>query len=548
MSSCPEELELSMYADGALDAAAATRLHAHLESCRTCRDCVGALTRERALIRAALDENEQSIEIPALPALTAGSGGGLPAAALVIALASSSLLLTDLLPGLRLPPSLAWLNPFTPSAIVNLIVRLCIFILLEGKTMLTSMFVPVATVTCLAMLAGAAVVLSKRLGRGTALLTVALAVAAAGISGESDALEIRRSEGVLTVPAGETIDDTLLAFGDTIEIDGTVTGDLIAMGRQVVIRGIVQGQVLAAARSVHIDGSVEGTVLGFAETLAIRRGDIARNLFGFGRIIEAQDSATVNGNAVLFGSEANIDSSVGQDVVGFAGALQVGSDVGGDVNAHAGTLRVLSQARIGGDLIAHIREESALQLSPDAVVMGEVRTEIDPDAPGAKPGAGKSVGAFLSVQVLRFGAAFVTGLLLLWLVPPLKRLSLDSLGETVTAAGAGLIAIIAVPIIALMIAFTLIGLPIAVVGVLLWLVALYFAKIVLAHFVGRRLFDRAGRSTHFATALAVGLVLILLAVNMPWVGGLVNFLLTITGFGLLVMFLWGQTQGRPVAA
>jgi hypothetical protein len=37
--------------------------------------------------------------------------------------------------------------------------------------------------------------------------------------------------------------------------------------------------------------------------------------------------------------------------------------------------------------------------------------------------------------------------------------------------------------------------------------------------------------------LAVGLLLVIVAVNLPFVGGLFNFLMTIAGLGLLVLFL-----------
>src|SRR5690606_3305152 len=156
--------------------------------------------------------------------------------------------------------------------------------------------------------------------------------------------------------------------------------------------------------------------------------------------------------------------------------------------------------------------------------------------------------SFLVREAVSFGAAFLTGLILLWLVPPIARMSLDTAGEAVTSAGIGLVTLVAVPIIAIMTAITLIGLPIAILGVLVWLAAIYLAKIVVAHFIGRKLFARAGRPTHFALALLVGLLLVFVVVNVPLVGGLVNFLLTITGLGMLVIFVWGLFQDRPLQA
>lgn len=411
--------------------------------------------------------------------------------------------------------------------------------------MLTSA-IEIAGAAVLTIVLVAAAAAGRRRGGTAAVLAVAVAaVVFAPQSGE--ALEIRRAEQLLSVPAGETIDDTLIALGDSIEIDGTVTGDLIALGRRVVIRGAVDGQLVTAARTVDIEGSLGGSVLGFAQTLTVRDGKIARNLFGFGQQVTASGDVTIGGNAVVFGSNAALAGTVSSDVYGFAGELDVSSAVGGDLTAYAGTVRVLGPARIDGDVVAHVQSESALQVSSGATISGTVRTEIEDGLAREKPSVAREAAGFLASQVVRFGAAFVTGLILLWLVPPLKRMSLDSAGEVVTSAGVGLVTLVAVPIIALMTAVTLIGLPIAILGVLVWLVWIYFAKIVLAQFIGRKLFDRTDRSRHFALTLLVGLLLVFLAINIPLLGGLLNFLMTITGLGMLVIFLWGLSRGRPLA-
>jgi len=80
-----------------------------------------------------------------------------------------------------------------------------------------------------------------------------------------------------------------------------------------------------------------------------------------------------------------------------------------------------------------------------------------------------------------------------------------------------------------------------------WLVAIYFAKIVVACFVGRSLLEKS--DTHASTALVLlaGLVPIFIAINLPYVGALVNFLLIILGLGMLVVRAfqttgWGSAQ------
>src|SRR5690606_39532955 len=95
------------------------------------------------------------------------------------------------------------------------------------------------------------------------------------------------------------------------------------------------------------------------------------------------------------------------------------------------------------DVIAHVSSENAVSVSPGTVA-GDVLTRLRSEAEGRERRGSEGVGAFLAGQAVRFGAAFVTGLILLWLVPPIGRLSLDTPGETVTSAGVGLVALVAV--------------------------------------------------------------------------------------------------------
>ena len=99
--------------------------------------------------------------------------------------------------------------------------------------------------------------------------------------------------------------------------------------------------------------------------------------------------------------------------------------------------------------------------------------------------------------------------------------------------------------VSVIVCFTIIGIPLGVTGILLWILGLYFAKIVVALLIGRRLFaGQTGQVPHHAALLVAGLVLILIAMNIPYVGGLVNFLLTILGLGLLVSRPIDRYQGR----
>jgi len=106
--------------------------------------------------------------------------------------------------------------------------------------------------------------------------------------------------------------------------------------------------------------------------------------------------------------------------------------------------------------------------------------------------------------------------------------------DSLRTAGLGLL-VLTVPIVALITAFTLVGLPLALIALAAWILALYLAKIVLGATVGRMLLpDREA----ITVPLLVGLAIVLVAGNLPWIGGIVGFVLTLVGLGLLAQYVW----------
>lgn len=382
----------------------------------------------------------------------------------------------------------------------------------------------------------------RRRSHGPLMLAALLAIVAMQPT-PSQALEIRHDETSVTIAAGETIDDTLIVFGETIEIDGDVTGDVIAAGERVSIRGHVGGQIFAAGQSVTIDGEVGGSVLGMSETLAITSPRIAGNLYGAAATIDVSRLAKIEQNAIVAGERVQLAGAVGRDVFSGAETVEVSGSIGGQLTAYAERIALRAPAHIAGDVNANVSRADRLDAS-GAVIGGELKTHLmEPP----KKESEYSKGEFYLFQLLRFAAAFLTGLIVLALAPGLRRVDVDTAGEALLAGGVGVVTLVATPIIAVFTAITLIGLPIAAFGLVLWMVGIYLAKVVFAHFVGARILEGDAEPRHYAIALALGLALVLVLVNLPFIGGLLNFAMTILGLGMLVLLVWRYYADRRIA-
>jgi predicted anti-sigma-YlaC factor YlaD len=536
---CPSQLMCSLYIDGALESAENATLEHHIETCASCAALVSALAAESRMLRGALQAAEEAVVVPELTRPLGATdvlalGAGATLVAWLVAAVWRGLLS-------YVPAELSWLNPLDLGGLWDLFVNSVLFFAHEGNSMIGSAMTSASFAVALAFGAwGLFGALKRRQGTSVLLSVLLLVIVMPSLA---HAIEIRRDAGLASVPAGETVNDTLVVFGESVAIDGNVNGDLIAFTRTLTVRGDVAGDVVGFGQTLAIEGSVGGTVYGFGRTVDVR-APVGRNLFGFGSDVTIGDSGAVGGNATLFANNAVMRGRVGIDLTTFASDLEVSGEVVRDVEANAQRVRVVAPARIGGDLRSRVGAEADVQVAAGATIGGARDVEVTERREQRNK---YLTGSFYVRQVLRVAAAFAAGLVLLWIFPSLRTLTLDSGGDVLKASGIGFAAVFLLPILSLILAITIIGIPLALVGFVLWVVGLYFSKIIVALLVGRRLFVApSGNVPHHAALLIAGLVIVVIAVNLPYVGGLLNFLLVLLGVGLLVMHFAGRSERRYV--
>ena len=540
MTDCPAELTLTMHADRALPPADAVATELHLAACADCRARLAALRSEVSVIAAALAHDEEPITVPAyrrpvsrLAMVATAVGGMLVAAGVTVA--------SDLIGNLLQGP-VTWFNPFDAGTFAEVGVDAAIYLAKHGGAIMASL-AKAALMAVFTTLIGWFAFTRRSRNHGPVLLAALLGVLALQPA-TSRALEIRHDDKGVFVPAGETIDDTLIVVGENVEVAGDVTGDLIAVGRRVTVRGRVGGLLIAAGQTVNVDGQVGASAIGIAETLGVAAAKVGGNFYGVGSIVELKPAARIEANAIVGGETVQLAGTVGRDVLGGGETVDVSGTVDGSLTATAKQLTLLAPARIAGNVTAYVESADSFTVSPGAVVGGEQQTKlIETDEHRNR----YLTGGFYLAQLLRFAAAFVAGAVLLALVPTLRRISIGGASDALISGGVGLVTLVATPIIAVLVAVTLIGLPLAFFGLLLWIVGIYLAKVVVAHFVGARLLEGGDDARHYTLALATGLALVIVLINLPLVGGVLNFLLTILGLGVLFQHLQRVVRQRTAS-
>lgn len=358
-----------------------------------------------------------------------------------------------------------------------------------------------------------------------------------------------REGDTITISGGEVVDDDLYIVAGTITVDGTVNGDLWAVGNTIIVNGPVEGSVMAAGRTISINGDVGHAVRAAGETVIINsdvNGDV---MVGCGQVNIAS-TATVGGDLLLGVGNARIDGLIEGIIKGGGGGVTISGEVRGNVDLKVENLTILPTANIQGDLIYTSEEEADIQ---SGARIGGATTHNLPEVKESRArdfpfvlfsGIGGKVTGFLM--------AFIAGLVIILLVPRRLKSIADSIRTRPgPSAGWGALALFVTPIAAVIVCITVIGIPVGLIALVLWGIAIYLAQIPVGLFIGRWIIGRfknvEGKAIMIG-ALALGLVILKLLGLIPHVGFFIGIAVALFGMGAVVVSIrkW-RAKKREVA-
>ena len=220
-----------------------------------------------------------------------------------------------------------------------------------------------------------------------------------------------------------------------------------------------------------------------------------------------------------------------------AGQILIDGPVGGDVDLEAGDVSFGSNASIGGDL-SYATPQPIDGL--DDRVQGEIEwVEPTPETvqisePEPEPGIFASAMSWSFWKMWGYISKLLVGTALFLLggsvVGGMGRKILDNPSESV---GWGLAAMVGLPAISTMALILVIPFPLGVVGYTFYFLGLYLAQLIAAQALGDLILERVqpGAVGRPVLSMAVGLIPLMLAIALPWIGFLVWTLATVFGFG-----------------
>ena len=310
--------------------------------------------------------------------------------------------------------------------------------------------------------------------------------------------------------------------------------------------------LLLPTSAAYADGASRGFLDGriiFGDNFTLESGDkLTGDLVVFGGNVTIEEDARVQGDMVVIGGNVTLNGEVDGDVVIIGGFTNMGemSVVKGDLVNVGGSLNRESGSEVGGQVVTNIPAPN-IQI-PDVPNVPPV-----PPVPGvpSMPNFNfdfNPLGRFLQMMGTAIAVSLLAMLASLFLQPQIERVSQAAVGQPVIAGSVGLLTGVLAPFVLVILAVTIILIPVALLAAMALALAWLFGLISLGTEVGER-FTKAINQT-WAPPLAAGLGTFLMMIviggigMIPCIGWMVTSLVALLGIGGVVLTMFGS-QSYP---
>jgi cytoskeletal protein CcmA (bactofilin family) len=376
------------------------------------------------------------------------------------------------------------------------------------------------------------------------------------IPGIAFAYDIKLEENSNTITKDEVIEDDVIITGETVTVDGTVNGDLkafaanvtingdingnvIVVGSNVKINGLVFGDLMVAGGIVELEGEVTDDLMAAGGTINID-GEVRDNVMMAGGMINVSERGKIGRDLLVGGGMVNLSGTVKRNVTFGAGQITVLGKIGGNLNGEANDKVLIEPgAEIDGNLEYKAPQEA--EIKDGATIIGEKKWEEIEDIVEDNKSLVSDIFGNIFSKIYSGLSLLVVAIVVILLFP--KR-SEEVANNINTKPGRsflyGLGLLIVAPIIIIILAITILGIPLAIILGITYGVLFYISKIYTGLWIGNRIleyFNSKNKKKYKTLILptVLGLFILWILFLIPFIGGLVKISAVIFGMGAMLV-------------
>lgn len=325
------------------------------------------------------------------------------------------------------------------------------------------------------------------------------------------------------ISANEPTEDTYKSHdvyltGDNVTIDYVVDGNLFVMADTVTINSKIGGDAFIMAKTINVGDQayIFSNLFAIADSIDIK--GVVYDVYAL-----AQNFTVSNGyiyrDAKLCCNTININGTIGRNAFVSCSNINFNTDEN-DKGIIYGDLTYSTPSELSFDknIVNGNVTYKAPKVSPEKSVREIVASYIS------------DLGAFLAFVIIIW-------LVCLWLAPKFLNDTNKFVGKkTLNVLGTGLLTLIAVPIACIILLLLQLTAGISLLTVAIYILALIVAKSIFTIVANNYLCSKLNinKNTGIFGMLIVSGVIVWVISELPYVGGIVSFIISVLGLGVLV--------------
>jgi hypothetical protein len=312
------------------------------------------------------------------------------------------------------------------------------------------------------------------------------------------------------------IDGDFYGAADTVDITSNINGNAFAMGGTVNISNTyISGDVFVLAKELNITNSIiAGSIFTAANEINFLEDSAASNIYAFVQIATFDDSSYIYSDIKIAGNEVTLGGQISRNAFIATKILNVSDEI-----SILGKLNYSADSEVNIASTANINEYNFTQNST------ENEDAVDDF---------NAMTVFMSALAFLIKVAIISGFLLIYSNNFRKVNNNGSAKKIAKFAGSGLLVLILVPIIAIILAFTVVGAGISVILIGIYAILLYCAIAIASLSIAMLILKNKENSKlkTWILSLVVALVIWLVG-KIPGIGLICKFIAIIIGLGSL---------------
>jgi hypothetical protein len=372
--------------------------------------------------------------------------------------------------------------------------------------------------------------------------------------------------------------DDIFLSGFKVRFDSKVYGDLFSFSYEMVQSDTIDGNFMAFAQTVQNLGPVTGSYRAFGRRISCN-SDVGRNLLLAGQEINVGPGGRILRDADMAGANVVFQGAVEGTLKISAQMAVVSGTIGGDLIFKGDSLTISPNTVINGNV--SYDSPSRATIGEAATIHGQVnwkKTEREKPADDAGGGFWAALIWIASIKGYLVWSIVSSLLILVFILIPFptwlaaltfwfilaaagnltllltrsKAYATESVlrNRLFPSMGLGFIIFFMAPVIALVLFFTILLSPLALIITMLFGIAVFIGGIYASLYLGRSicvLLNPGARHSPGYLCFTIGMTILLLLSLIPILGYIIMFVVLMTSVGALVQALW-RPRTEPIPA